>query len=62
MFKYFLINENLEVFTAPNGLKAIEILKSTPNISVIVSDYNIPGINGIELMEKAKKWFLWLQE
>jgi response regulator RpfG family c-di-GMP phosphodiesterase len=55
MFKYFLINEHLEVFTAPNGLKAIEILKTTPNISVIVSDYKLPGINGIELMEKAKQ-------
>jgi response regulator RpfG family c-di-GMP phosphodiesterase len=54
MFKYFLINEFLEVVTAKNGNDAIEILKSNQNISVIISDYKMPEMNGIDFFKQAK--------
>lgn len=47
-------NENLNLFLADNPAKALELLKSN-DISVIVSDNMMPGINGIELLAKARK-------
>ncbi len=44
--------EKYGVITAPDGEKALEILKGN-NIDLIVSDLRMPGMNGIELIEKG---------
>ena len=40
---------------ANSGEKAIELLTTSPNFDVIVSDYEMPKMNGIELMKEVKK-------
>lgn len=42
-----------EVLTADCGEKALDIIKEKP-ISVLVSDYNMPGLVGADLLAKAK--------
>ncbi len=46
-----------DIKTAPDGMDAMAILKSTPDIAVIVSDYNMPGLNGIELLKMVHQNF-----
>jgi len=48
-----LKGHGFKVATASSGSKALEVLKSRP-IDVMVTDLVIPGINGLELLKKAK--------
>ncbi|MGQ9454486.1 MAG: sigma-54-dependent transcriptional regulator [Armatimonadota bacterium] len=43
------------VLTAENGQKALELLRSTPNLDVLITDLIMPDINGIELLAAAKQ-------
>jgi len=42
---------------ARNGERALDILKSKPDISLVVTDLNMPEMNGIELLIQVKKSF-----
>lgn len=42
------------VLTANNPLDAIGIVKSNPQIKIIISDYIMPDLNGCEFLEKVK--------
>ena len=48
-------DEFAEVKIAQNGQEALELIKNTPDLAVVVSDYHMPGMNGIELLEKARE-------
>jgi YesN/AraC family two-component response regulator len=37
--------------TATNGLEALEILKNNPDIDVIVTDINMPQMNGLDMIK-----------
>lgn len=43
------------VLTAESGLDALNILKQTPDIKLIVTDYSMPQMTGIELIEEIRK-------
>lgn len=46
--------ETLIVYSATNGLEALEILKKI-EIHILICDINLPGINGLETIASAKK-------
>ena len=48
-----LRNDNLQVFEAPSGEEAL-LEASRQQIDLLVSDYKLPGISGIELMHKVR--------
>lgn len=51
-----LFEEDLgEIFTAKNGHDAISIIKEKSIPNVIISDYHMPGMNGINLLAKVKE-------
>ncbi len=47
-------DENLKLFLVDNPLKALEIVREK-EISVVVSDNFMPGLNGVELLSKVRK-------
>lgn len=44
-----------KVVTAPNGIEALKILKEEP-VRILITDIRMPGMNGLELAQKAKEW------
>jgi len=49
-----LESRGLTITTAPSGVEAVEILKGK-NISMMITDFNMPSMNGIELAIAAKE-------
>jgi len=47
--------ENLTIITAANGLEALTILKNRNDINAIISNYNLPGNNGIFLYDQINE-------
>lgn len=44
----------LKAFSGPEGL---DQLKENPRTKIVISDMNMPGINGLEFIKAAKKEF-----
>ena len=44
----------LKVYVAKDGISAIELLAKNSHISLIISDYNMPNMNGLELIKTLK--------
>jgi len=44
-----------EVFVAYNGLEALDLLLSNKEINLIVSDINMPIMDGVELIKKVRE-------
>ncbi len=56
LFK-IVFKKKFNVITALSGEEGLEKLKSNPNVSVVISDMKMPGMNGIEFIKIAKKDF-----
>ncbi len=50
-----LMDEDLEVLTATSGEEALRILISDQDVGLIVSDQRMPGLTGVDFLEKARK-------
>lgn len=50
-----LKRRNFTVFVADTGQAALEILKQNPNIKLVVTDLEMPGMDGIELTNEIRK-------
>jgi response regulator RpfG family c-di-GMP phosphodiesterase len=48
-------NEPFRLLTATSGQEALALIESTENIGLIISDQRMPGMNGWEFLELAKK-------
>lgn len=44
-----------DVLSANSGVEALEILRQTPDIAVIISDYRMPGLDGISFLLEAQE-------
>jgi two-component system chemotaxis response regulator CheY len=44
----------INFYTAEDGAKALDIIKSN-NIDIIISDWTMPNVTGIELLEAVRK-------
>lgn len=47
------LESQYRVTTAANGREALEILRGTPDIRLLLSDIRMPEMNGFELAEEA---------
>lgn len=52
--KRIFLDENYIVNVADSGEEALEVLKKNPEICLIVSDQRMPGLTGVDFLEKAK--------
>ena len=44
-----------ELLTAPNGELGLATLLMNPDINIVFSDFQMPGMNGVEFIRKAKQ-------
>lgn len=52
---FTLTKGGYEVIEAGDGLEGIAKLKENPDTALIVSDVNMPNMNGLEMVETLKK-------
>ncbi len=52
---HLFFSDDYQVFTAESPSDALDILKSKNDFSLIISDYNMPGMNGIEFFSIVKE-------
>jgi response regulator RpfG family c-di-GMP phosphodiesterase len=48
-------DEFADIQIAQSGQEALERIKNTSDLALVVSDYHMPGMNGIELLEKVRE-------
>lgn len=46
---------NFTVLTAADGVEALEIIKSTPNVKMLLTDYEMPNMDGFELVSEVRR-------
>lgn len=46
-----------QVLEATNGADALTIIEGNPDIKLMITDYNMPGMNGFELMQKIRRTY-----
>lgn len=44
----------LPIMTASNGIEALKILKDNTQVKLIITDYNMPQMDGLQLIEKIR--------
>ncbi len=51
------LEEDCEVLTAENAQDAIRILEETQPVQVVIADYRMPGLNGVEFLKAVcRRW------
>ncbi|HEX6865348.1 MAG TPA: response regulator, partial [Thermoanaerobaculia bacterium] len=50
-----LENQDMEVVSATNGRQAIDLIKTTPDLSVVLMDIMMPEMDGYETMREIRK-------
>lgn len=53
--KRILMYQQFEVFSATNGKEALEHLIANPDIKLVLTDYNMPEMDGFELMKNIRE-------
>ncbi|MDP3449623.1 MAG: response regulator, partial [Anaerolineaceae bacterium] len=48
-------SEYYDIVTANDGVEAIELLKTTSNVALIISDYRMPNLDGISFLLEAQE-------
>lgn len=55
VMKYQLTKRGYTVFTSTSGMDAIHVLETQP-IDAVIVDYCMPGMDGVELLEKIQSY------
>ncbi len=48
---------NFTVLTGKDGLEALEIIKTNPDVKLLLTDYEMPGLDGFELVSEIRKMY-----
>jgi response regulator RpfG family c-di-GMP phosphodiesterase len=51
------IDSGVDILTAESGEEGLEILENDPPVHIVVSDYRMPGMNGVEFLKTVNaRW------
>ncbi|WDD97612.1 response regulator [Thalassomonas actiniarum] len=50
-----LKRRNFTVYDEPDGTKALQVLEKNPSIKVLITDQEMPGMSGVELVQTIRK-------
>lgn len=53
VIKRQLLDDDIEFYSASNAAEGLALLQQLGSVHVIVSDYRMPGMNGIDFLKKA---------
>ena len=53
-FRHEIKDGTYQFYFARNGAQALEIIKKESNISIVITDINMPQMNGFELLSKLQ--------
>ncbi len=57
LHRLFIDQENYDFFTAESGEEGLRILEEHPDVRLVISDYRMQGMNGVEFLATVcKKW------
>jgi two-component system NtrC family sensor kinase len=55
--KRLFLDSEYEIFIATSGDEGLEILRRTENIQIVISDYRMPKMNGVDFLKEVyKRW------
>lgn len=49
-----LLRDRFQVFTAPTGNEGLGLLRANPDCAVILSDFRMPDMNGVEFLKQVR--------
>ncbi len=49
------LDDDYEILTAGTGEEGLELLHAAPQVQVVISDFRMPGMNGIEFLKEVFK-------
>lgn len=52
-----IFEKKYRIITAESGYAGLNLIEKNPNIDVVISDMKMPGMNGIEFIQKAKELY-----
>lgn len=55
LLEHWLTGNGLRILTANNGLEALDALRKEKAVALVVSDYDMPGMNGIALLDEVSR-------
>ncbi|HIP02736.1 MAG TPA: diguanylate cyclase [Campylobacterales bacterium] len=55
--KYFLNSQLFKVLSADEPLSALKIIEKNSDIKIIITDYNMPNLNGVEFLKVIRRNF-----
>lgn len=55
VIRRMLMDDDIEFYSAPNAAEGLQLLQQLGGVDVIVSDYRMPGMNGIEFLKEASR-------
>jgi len=49
------LDDDYQILTASSGEEGMELLNAAPQVQVVISDYRMPGMNGVEFLKEVFK-------
>lgn len=47
------LDDDFDIITAASGTEGLDVISRTPDICLVISDYRMPGMNGVEFLKEV---------